>query len=135
MRHLIATLAFASIAAAAPVSADEIGQDLYMQYCATCHGTDAKGAGPLAEHMITAIPDLTTLAERNPKAKGEFPMLDVIHIVDGRTGLRAHGGPMPVYGAIFAAEGADREKWGEVMYTRGRVMSLVYYLESLQQPS
>lgn len=76
-----------------------------------------------------AADDLTGLAARND---GEFPMLQVIHIVDGRTGLRAHGGPMPVYGALFDAE-AEAGPYGGPLYTRGKILSLAYYLESIQQ--
>ena len=51
---------------------------------------------------------------------------------DGRTGVRAHGGPMPVYGRIFSAEAADHGTYSAVMEARGRILSIAYYLESLQ---
>lgn len=90
---------FFSSAAIAQV--EDWGQHFYTQYCATCHGDEAKGDGDLAELLIIKVPDLTTLSQRN---NGEFPLLRVIHIIDGRSGLRAHKEPMPVYGALFRQE-------------------------------
>ncbi|OSQ52193.1 hypothetical protein MGEO_06205 [Marivita geojedonensis] len=108
----------------------DVGKSTYEQYCATCHGMSGAGDGPLTEIMTTSVPDLTTLAASND---GAFPMLDVIHIIDGRTGLRAHGGPMPVYGALFDEESHSNSAYGDVLYTRGKMLSVAYYLESIQK--
>ena len=116
------------VASAISAPAEEIGEATFQQYCATCHGLDAKGEGPLTELLLEKVPDLTVLTQEND---GKFPMLDVIHIVDGRTGVRAHGGPMPVYGRIFSAEAADHGTYSAVMEARGRILSIAYYLESL----
>lgn len=136
MRHLkflIPALAALSPALAQAQSAD-VGHEIFTQYCATCHGADATGGGPLTELMIEKPADLTQLAANNAAEPGAFPMLKVIHIIDGRTGLRAHGGPMPTYGDIFMAEEmGDREKVGAVLATRGRILSLAMYLESIQK--
>ncbi|MDJ1017407.1 MAG: cytochrome c [Paracoccaceae bacterium] len=110
-----------------------IGETLYNQYCATCHGLDGAGEGPLTQIMVDKPSDLRLLSANNPQVAGEFPMLHVIHVIDGRTGLRAHGGPMPTYGDIFMSEETgDRETYGAVLATRGRVLSLAMYLESIQ---
>lgn len=116
-------------AALADMKADP-GAKAYGQYCATCHGASGDGKGPLTEIMTNAVPDLTGLSMRND---GVFPMLEVIHIIDGRTGLRGHGGPMPVYGAIFDEEVGDAGPYGGPIYTRGKILSLVYYLEAIQK--
>ncbi|MCC1494511.1 c-type cytochrome [Cognatishimia sp. F0-27] len=108
----------------------EHGTEYYAQYCATCHGMDGMGDGPLTAMMTATVPDLTVLSQGND---GKFPMLEVIHVIDGRTGLRAHGGPMPVYGALFKAEGGGDSPYGDVLYSRGKVLSIAYYLESIQQ--
>ena len=47
------------IASANPPPAYE-GRRLYVSYCQLCHGTDGKGAGPLAKAMKIQISDLTT---------------------------------------------------------------------------
>lgn len=110
---------------------DEIGKVLFEQYCVTCHGDTGKGHGPMTEVMSIEAPDLTKLAANND---GEFPMLKVIHIIDGRTGLRGHGGQMPVFGSMFMAENLERIGINaSVLETRGRTMSLAMYLETIQE--
>jgi mono/diheme cytochrome c family protein len=107
---------------------------IYEQYCATCHGIDGTGEGPLTELMLEKPTDLTMLAENNAAAPGEFPMLRILHIIDGRTGVRAHGGPMPTYGDIFTAEDINTMgHFSAVLETRGRILSIALYLESIQK--
>ncbi|MCL7464203.1 cytochrome c [Phaeovulum sp. NW3] len=109
----------------------DIGAGLYAQYCASCHGAGGQGDGPMAELLTVKAPDLTGLAAAND---GAFPMLKVIHIIDGRTGLRAHGGEMPVFGQSFMNQHPEADRtYGDVIETRGRVLSLAMYLETLQQ--
>ncbi len=112
-----------------PAVADDLGEAAFGQYCATCHGASATGDGPLGELMTVNIPDLTQLAANND---GEFPMLKVIHTIDGRTGLRAHGGPMPVYGSLFKDDAMEAGTFASEVETRGRILSIAYYLEGLQ---
>lgn len=123
---------FASFVAGSAFAQDpDLGESLYMQYCATCHGSNAKGGGPLTQLLTVEVPALTQLAANND---GEYPMLKVVHIIDGRTGLRGHGGTMPTYGDIFMAEteGPIRDL-SNILETRGRIMSLALYLESIQE--
>ncbi|MCG6882149.1 MAG: cytochrome c [Silicimonas sp.] len=133
-RTIAALLTVALTPATACLAQDaSVGASLYTQYCSTCHGSDGRGAGPLTEIMTEKPADLTKLAANNPSESGVFPMLKVIHIIDGRTGLRAHGGPMPTYGNIFMAEVEDEmEEMGAVLETRGRILSLAMYLETIQ---
>ncbi|MDW4549234.1 cytochrome c [Defluviimonas sp. D31] len=109
----------------------DVGAELYADYCAACHGASALGDGDMANVMTIPSPNLTLLAKAND---GEFPMLKVIHIIDGRTGIRAHGGPMPVFGRVFASsEPGPANPYGSVLEVRGRTLSLALYLESLQK--
>ena len=136
MTHLGKAIAISFVAFAGTAAAQDpdVGETIYMQYCATCHGQDGAGAGPLTELMTDKPTDLTLLSQNNPQEAGEFPMLQVLHIIDGRTGLRAHGGPMPTYGEIFTADAEpSRERYGAVLETRGRILSLALYLESIQK--
>ena len=111
-----------------------IGQSLYNQYCSTCHGVTGDGKGPLTEFITEMPTDLRKMAAENPAEPGVFPMLKVLHIIDGRTGLRAHGGSMPTFGAVFMADALDeKEEMGAVLETRGRILSLAMYLESIQE--
>lgn len=122
-----ATLAVMSTGAAAQSTA---GANEYAWACASCHGLSGRGDGPLAEYMTVAVPDVTGIAARN---NGVFPMLDVIQIIDGRTGVRAHGGPMPVWGDRFAADvPATAGDYAAEIAVRGRVLALAMYLQAIQ---
>jgi mono/diheme cytochrome c family protein len=129
----IALAAIAACLAGTAVQAEELveGKRLYDEFCVACHGAMGKGGGELTDLLTVEVPDLSHLADRND---GTFPMLEVIHIIDGRTGLRAHGGPMPVYGSMFSNQSAlAGTGYGSVIETRGRVLSLAMYLESIQE--
>ncbi len=125
--------ALAAAIVAAPVVAQEAapGRTLYMDACAGCHGAEAIGDGPAAELLSVPVPDLTRLAARND---GEFPRLKVIYIIDGRTGIRAHGGPMPVFGSLLSGQpGIEDADDGSPVFADRRILALVDYLESIQQ--
>jgi mono/diheme cytochrome c family protein len=129
MKTTLASICLGSLAFT-PVAADELGKTEYMNNCASCHGETGKGQGPLAELMTVEVPSLTTLAADND---GKFPMLDVIHSIDGRQGTRGHGYPMPVWGDRFSASINDAGDYGAEAIVRGRVLSIAYYLESIQE--
>ena len=75
------------------------GEQMYKQYCAACHGADAKGHGPAASFLTTPPPDLTTLAKRH---LGKFPFDYVSNVLKFGTGPSAHGASdMPTWGPIF----------------------------------
>ncbi len=123
-------LALAVLAAPVAAQAEETGAALYRSYCAGCHGVAAAGDGPLAALLTVPTPDLTALAARNG---GEFPLADVVRIIDGRRLFQAHGGPMPVFGPMMGGgsavlDGPD----GAVLQTRGDVLKIARFLVSLQ---
>jgi len=133
---MMKTLTFAAVAGLSlngAALADEAGEVDYITYCASCHGLSGVGDDDVAGLLTVPVPvpDLTSLASRND---GEFPFLKVAHIVDGRTGLRAHGTAMPIWGSYFM--GVDNGMAGgysAVYEARGRVLSMVYYLESIHK--
>ena len=128
-RFAVALAAFAPFAT--PVPADELGQREYMTACASCHGESGMGNGPVAEYLSVIPPNLTELAKRND---GEFPYLDVFMIIDGRTGIGPHGSDMPVWGDVFKGHEMEANTdFGAETIVRGRILSLVKYLESIQQ--
>lgn len=130
VKHGLAALAALALSSGVALAQDP-GEVEYMQACAACHGETGVGDGPLAELMTVPMPNLTQLSAAN---EGEFPMLSVIQIIDGRTGVRGHGYPMPVWGDRFKAEAAPGAgEYGAELIVRGRVLSIAYYLESLQQ--
>ncbi|WP_127902125.1 c-type cytochrome [Solirhodobacter olei] len=127
---LAASLAL-SLAAPARAQDESVGKALFASNCAACHGETAKGDGDMAGVMTIPAPDLTLLARQND---GTFPFLKVFHVIDGRTGVRSHGNPMPVFGRSFeAAQGGADNPFGAVIEARGKVMSIALYLESLQR--
>lgn len=115
-------------------SADEAGEREFMNSCASCHGVDGKGAGPVASALSINIPKpLTGLSAEND---GEFPMQKVIQIIDGRSGIRGHGtgAGMPIWGAVYKAPLAgDIGVYASEIAVRGRILSLALYLESIQE--
>ena len=107
---------------------DLSGEELFMRYCAACHGPEAKGDGPVAATLSKPVPNLTQLSERYG---GEFPAALVREAVDGRSMAISHGTrQMPVWGYEFwVEEGADivAERTAREMIDR-----IVGYLESIQ---
>ena len=109
-----------------PDSPGVSGPSVFRTYCASCHGADGKGEGPLAESLRFHPPDLTLIASRRG---GDYPTEEVHRIVDGRRPLRGHGGPdMPIWGDAFrsAETGYD-----DVTATE-KIRSVVEYVRTLQ---
>jgi mono/diheme cytochrome c family protein len=105
------------------------GKQEYLTHCATCHGLQGKGDGPMST-ILTVVPaDLTQLRKKHD---GEFPFWRVYKIIDGRDLVRGHGARnMPVWGAEFLREeGGGSLDEDQVI---GRILGLVYYLQSLQE--
>jgi mono/diheme cytochrome c family protein len=101
------------------------GEQMYKQYCATCHGIDARGDGPLAPLLKTPPPDLTTLARRH---LGKFPYDYVANILEFGPGVTAHGSSdMPTWGPIFRYFDKQNER-----IVKQRIRNLCNYLASLQ---
>ena len=108
----------------------QLGAADFRIYCATCHGIDAKGQGPVAEFMVLPPRDLTQLAKR---AGGKFPADLIARVIDGRAEVKAHGPrDMPVWGDYFAAEKPSASQTLKEADARARILALVAYLGSLQ---
>ena len=104
----------------------QTGDYLFRTYCAACHGTSARGDGPLADAMRKRPANLTEIAKRN---KGVFPAEEVLKMVDGRQPVKGHGGPdMPVWGDVFARSGDVSDP----AVVQARIKALVAYLEGIQ---
>jgi len=107
------------------------GQRLYERHCASCHGLEATGHGPMRPVLIVQPKDLTVLSRENG---GEFPLERVVKRIDGRDPLVSHGSPMPVYGDFFQEFGdvSIKTPAGQPVMTSRPVADLVAYLEALQ---
>jgi mono/diheme cytochrome c family protein len=131
MRTTSAVLLFALVGACGGGPADETeivavsGVDLYTRNCASCHGLQGEGDGPVAAVMQETVPNLRTLSMRND---GEFPIDAVTAYVDGRDVPNAHGDRrMPVWGNVFGWDGELGE--AEV---RSRIDAIVAFVDELQ---
>ncbi|WP_298843278.1 cytochrome c [uncultured Roseobacter sp.] len=108
-----------------------IGAEIYARHCATCHGEEARGNGPMAPALVLQPPDLTGLTARHD---GVLPVERIIMRIDGRDPLVSHGSPMPVYGEFF--EGTDvilKTETGQPVLTSQPVADLLEYLRGLQE--
>jgi AhpD family alkylhydroperoxidase len=102
------------------------GKQTYTEYCAVCHGVDARGMGPAASALKTPPSDLTTLAKKHG---GKFPGEYVAEIVRQGKPIPAHGSAdMPIWGPIFGV----RENGNEAA-VRQRIKNLCDYLATLQE--
>lgn len=114
----------------------KMGAADYQNFCAACHGKDARGNGPVAMELKTAPPSLRKLAARR---NGVFDAEEVVKIIDGRDMPRAHGTrEMPIWGSLFrfVAEASgilssdieDTEKDAQK-----HILAVAKYLESIQE--
>ncbi len=106
------------------------GSQLYQRFCASCHGRQAYGDGPVAETIKVMVPDLTRISRR--QQNGEFPEQRIREIVDGRAVLPAHGlRDMPVWGYELEAQAPPDQPGRQA--AQGLIDKLVGYLRSIQQ--
>jgi len=122
--------ALLALSSSAPARADEVmnkavideGHTVYTNHCAVCHGKDGKGGGSMAKFLTIKTPDLTEIAKRN---SGTFDYRAVYEKIDGSQMPAAHGdSDMPVWGRKWA---------GDVTLERSKYLSLLFYLQSIQQ--
>jgi mono/diheme cytochrome c family protein len=107
------------------------GKDLYQRFCASCHGVQGRGDGPVAASFKVEVPDLTLIARR---AGDTYPRERVVRIIDGRFIVGAHGSrTMPVWGEDFSRieiGTPDAERATRIVIDR-----LADYLGELQKPA
>jgi mono/diheme cytochrome c family protein len=105
------------------------GKATYERSCASCHGIDARGDGPVASSLKVRPADLTQLARRNG---GVFPRTEVIAIVTGETPIAAHGTrDMPIWRLRFGPTSSGAAA-AAALRTRRWLDGLVDYVETIQ---
>ena len=143
VKCLIITSLTAGFAAATQAEDVDIGKSEFQSSCASCHGADAKGKGPVSDQLKTPAPDLTMLAKNN---NGVFPTDAVYETIDGLKTIPAHGTrEMPIWGERFNPivnlphyvdpsywEKAGPDQRPEVV-VRKRILSVIDYLSRIQQ--
>lgn len=111
------------------------GKAIFQLYCAACHGSDARGGGPVAADLKTPPPSLREITKRR---QGKFDEAEIRAYIDGRNMPRAHGTPeMPVWGSLFRliAEVSDMlasDEQGIEKKAQERITLLVKYLQTIQ---
>jgi mono/diheme cytochrome c family protein len=139
---IIAGLA-AGFAAAAKAEEVDIGKAEFLSSCASCHGADAKGKGPVSGQLKTPPSDLTMLAKNN---NGVFPTNAVYETLYGSKSVPAHGTrEMPVWGERFnpivsLPHAVDPTYWQKAgpqqnpeVVVRTRILAVIDYLNLIQQ--
>jgi mono/diheme cytochrome c family protein len=142
-KWLIITSLTAGFAAAAQAEDFDIGKSEFQSSCASCHGADAKGKGPVSDQLKIPPPDLTMLAKNN---NGVFPTNALYETIYGLKTILAHGTrEMPIWGERFNPivslphnvdpfywKMAGPERSPEVV-VRTRILAVIDYLNRVQQ--
>jgi mono/diheme cytochrome c family protein len=103
------------------------GQKYFVRYCASCHGTNGTGDGPVAKSLSKPPANLRLLSDR---FGSPLPAAKLAELIDGRDAVRAHGT-------------ADMPVWGERLYAMGQgergelgineiIGKIVAYLDTIQ---
>ena len=101
------------------------GKEIFLKYCASCHGTGGKGDGPAAFALKPPPSDLTTLSKRH---EGKYPSGYVSALLKFGRSIVAHGSDdMPVWGSRFKMIDPDHDPTGQE-----HLDDVVVFIESLQ---
>ena len=101
------------------------GKLMFANYCAPCHGTDARGRGPVATALRVQPTDLTVLSKNN---HGKFPDAHIVTVLENGTNMPSHGSAeMPVWGPILAKMNVSNPQDRLL-----RISNLSRYLDSVQ---
>jgi mono/diheme cytochrome c family protein len=141
-KHALKSLLIASVVVWLDVAAQaqdiDVGKSEFRSSCATCHGDDAKGKGPLSEELKTAPPDLTVLSKNNG---GVFPFNSIYAAIYGTKVIIAHGTrDMPIWGNRFTTDPVSTPSnrnmnlaYDTDAVVRARIVALIDYLNRIQQ--
>lgn len=103
------------------------GKQMYVSYCAPCHGVDGRGNGPMAAALRNQPTNLALLTRNNG---GKFPSTHVISVLEFGAANPSHGtAQMPVWGPLF--RNMDRAELPTDMRAL-RISNLSEYLQTLQ---
>jgi mono/diheme cytochrome c family protein len=139
-KHAVKWLAIASIivgSSGTSVAQDiDAGKSEFQFACATCHGIDGKGKGPVSSQLKVEPADLTVLAKKN---NGVFPFSAVYEAIDGRQAVIAHGPrDMPIWGLRYTLPQIQESvrnysSFDPEARVRARILALIDYLNRIQE--
>jgi mono/diheme cytochrome c family protein len=127
-KWIVTVCALILIGSSTIAGADDVaeGRAIYLQHCATCHGANGEGNGPVAQALKTPPTNLRLLSDLYGKPLQEDK---VARAIDGRAEIEAHGPrEMPVWGERFSYENHGRR----AQEVKERIRKLVAYLQSIQ---
>jgi mono/diheme cytochrome c family protein len=103
------------------------GKQMYVSYCASCHGVEGKGNGPVGLALRQPPADLSALSRNNG---GKFPTQHVVAILQFGSQASAHGtAEMPVWGPVFDRMDGNAP---QPALKSLRISNVVRYIETLQ---
>lgn len=139
---MISSLA-AALTGVAQAEELDIGKSEFQSSCASCHGAEGKGNGPVSGQLKVPPPDLTMLAKNN---NGVFPTNAVYETINGSKSVPAHGTrEMPIWGERFnpvvnLPHYVDPSYWKMAgpqqspdIVVRTRILAVIDYLNRIQQ--
>ena len=140
-KWVILAVTVATFSAVASAQNIDVGKAEYQSGCASCHGVDAKGNGPVSKDLKTRPADLTVLAKKN---NGVFPVNAVYKIIDGREPIAGHGTrEMPIWGWRFVpTEHFNLKPADDYIYlppaspepvVHSRILAVIDYLNRIQE--
>ena len=119
---------------AAWAQSSDPGKSEFQSSCATCHGIDGQGNGPLSSQLKVPPTDLTVLTKKN---NGVFPFEAVYAIIDGRKEVAAHGTrDMPIWGNRYGPNVAQTflvPGFDPKTMIRMRILEVMDYLNRIQK--
>ena len=103
------------------------GKQMYVNYCAPCHGVDGRGQGPVAAALKKQPANLALLSKNNG---GRFPSTHVMSVLEFGAANSSHGNAqMPVWGPMLGhMDSTNAENNVSLL----RISNLSQYLQSLQ---
>ncbi len=103
------------------------GRELFLSYCAICHGENADGKGSMAGLLSTPPLDLRKIAQRR---NGQFPEDEIARIIATAERVPGHSlGEMPAWWETFKkAEHID-----DPAVVRQKIEHIVAYLKTIQE--
>src|SRR5690242_6475170 len=105
------------------------GRQCYLHYCASCHGENADGRGPMAQVLKISPPDLRYLGKRYGMP---LPTGTIARFIDGRQYVAARGPrDMPVWGRRFYDIWTAKQSGGGDLQVR--IRDIVQYLNAVQE--
>lgn len=101
------------------------GKQMYVSYCAPCHGVDGRGQGPVASALRTPPTDLAVISRNN---HGKYPDAHIAAVLQSGVEIPSHGSAeMPVWGPILAKMDQANAQ-GRML----RISNLSRYIETMQ---